>query len=405
MQNDSFENLIKNSIKREQSELANILKMLVYKTDPVLFNRLDFSDDSSFLEPLLFAFFTTENSSVPLEQILYGYIEDSHKPDTLRVFSNQNGTVYLANIGYLQTSLANQELLLLSDKATGKYYCQTDDKVIPTKFNDRLQIEETTIEIFRCNHPMLVKFFTDDQGHEVDVEVEKITQQCTEYVNTAFKIIKNYCQEYYDAITAVTRKILIYRSGCQNSFATFSAHGIGFFNANDSHNEIFFLDDIAHQCGHVIFNTITREKERFLAIDPSTPLYKLNGDEHDPRSVYSAFHGIFTFAIINRILDTCYEKNLFFGKKWHELLGRLSFNMKKFKVNLVNLDHPAIFNESGWIFYEHCQRIYQEIYAKRKFIIDLLDHSNQPYVFSYDKFSKYNPLSRTTDLLSGQIQS
>jgi hypothetical protein len=99
MRNESLAALLKGTLKSGQSALADTIRLLVYKTDPALFDLLDFSDDHTFLEPLLFAFFTADEALTPLEQILYGYIDDSRKPDALRVSSDGNGIVHLPHIG------------------------------------------------------------------------------------------------------------------------------------------------------------------------------------------------------------------------------------------------------------------------------------------------------------------
>jgi hypothetical protein len=397
----SIADLIKGTIACGQSELANTIRMLVYRTRPDLFDLLDFNDDHTFLEPLLFAFFTADQAPIALEQILYGYLEDDRKPDVLSVSSDRHGIVHLANIGALKTPLANRELLVFRDSAAGWYRCQDNSAVVPAELVSPLKVQGTGIEICGFQHPLLMRFFTDDQGRMVNVEVtETTTRRHIEHLNTAFGIIKNHCRNDYDDIIAVTRRIVLYHSDHQNSFATLSAHGIAFFNIDETHDEVFFLDDIAHQCGHVIFNAITQEKVKLLTIDPETPLRRFNGDEYDMRTIYSALHGLFTFSLINRVLNTCYEQHTWSGRQQHELLGRLSFNMKKFKIDLMNLNRQDIFTDLGWVFFNYFKRVYRGIYGRRRSIIDSLDQSNQPYVFSYERFVERNPLGAMEKLVS-----
>jgi hypothetical protein len=403
MQNESLAALLKGTLKSGQSALADTIRLLVYKTDPALFDLLDFSDDRTFLEPLLFAFFAADKPLTSLEQILYGYIDGSRKPDALRVSSDSNGIVHLPHIGYLKTPSANQPFLVMREPVTGAYRCQGDGSRVPAEFVSPLRVDNTDVEICRFQHPLLARFFTDDAGQVLDVEITEPTRNHTAHLNTAFEIIKAYCPEDYEDIIMVTRKIVLYHGRYQNSFATLSAHGIGFFNVDETSDEVFFLDDIAHQCGHGIFNAITREKDQYLAIDSETPLQMINGDPHELRSIYSALHGLFTFSSINRILSTCYEKEVFSGRQQHELLGRLSFNMKKFKIDLVNLNHKGIFTDLGWRLFNYFLEVYSRIYEQRRYIIESLDQSNQPYVFSYERFAERNPLRRTEHLFSHRV--
>ena len=63
----------------------------------------------------------------------------------------------------------------------------------------------------------------------------------------------------------------------RNSFATLSAQGIGFFNAyQDNYDEVFFVDDIAHQTGHIIFNVMIYESNQFFRKDKKTVLEIIN---------------------------------------------------------------------------------------------------------------------------------
>ncbi len=52
--------------------LIENIKILLYQTDPTIFDRIDFDDDNIYKQPLLFAYF--KNSSLvqnTLETILY----------------------------------------------------------------------------------------------------------------------------------------------------------------------------------------------------------------------------------------------------------------------------------------------------------------------------------------------
>ena len=59
-----------------------------------------------------------------------------------------------------------------------------------------------------------------------------------------------------------------------NSFATIKAHGMAFFNVyQDEYDEVFFVDDIAHQTGHIIFNVMIYESNRFFKKDKNTAAF------------------------------------------------------------------------------------------------------------------------------------
>jgi hypothetical protein len=77
--------------------------------------------------------------------------------------------------------------------------------------------------------------------------------------------------------------------------------------------------------------------------------------------------------------------------------------MKKFKIDLANLNHKDIFTGLGWRLFNYFLEVYSRIYEEQWYIIESLDQSNQHYVFSYERFAERNPLRRTEHLLSHRV--
>ena len=86
---------------RGQQKLVDTLRLLVFKTAPDLFDRLDFDDDESFLDPLLFAYFTDPAPAQPLAQLLYARIPPQHRPASIELRSDTNGRILLPGLGEL----------------------------------------------------------------------------------------------------------------------------------------------------------------------------------------------------------------------------------------------------------------------------------------------------------------
>ena len=73
-----------------RDSISETTKILVYKENPKLFQKLDFENENIFLEPLLFTYFNPNSDhSFSLEQILFGYIEDSKKKEVLFRFEKR----------------------------------------------------------------------------------------------------------------------------------------------------------------------------------------------------------------------------------------------------------------------------------------------------------------------------
>jgi hypothetical protein len=106
--------LVAEKMEGGQGILADAIKTLIFQRNPDFFERLDFNNDFIFLEPLLFAWFNDPAPvHVSLEQLLIGYIADEKKPNELQVHSDENGIIYLPNMGYLKTRI-HLELFRLS---------------------------------------------------------------------------------------------------------------------------------------------------------------------------------------------------------------------------------------------------------------------------------------------------
>ena len=62
-----------------KDEILEVTKILIYKENPLLFEKLDFNNNDVFLEPLLFAYFNSKSYNLlpkeALEEILQGYFK------------------------------------------------------------------------------------------------------------------------------------------------------------------------------------------------------------------------------------------------------------------------------------------------------------------------------------------
>jgi hypothetical protein len=90
----SFESLLA-EVPGAQTALADTVRALVYKSDPSLFERLDFEDDHTFLEPTLFAYFTAPDSPATLEQLLFSYVSAEGESRRLRAYADASGSIHI----------------------------------------------------------------------------------------------------------------------------------------------------------------------------------------------------------------------------------------------------------------------------------------------------------------------
>jgi len=376
-----------------QTQLAERMRILLYKLAPRLFELVDFSNDETFLEPLLFAYTVDPKPMVKLDQILFGYIAEHSRPSEILVYADRRGIVELPRIGYLRTDVKSRELRLVWKGGVKNCILIDGISVLNHGYEMPIVVEDTSIEISRYNHPLLEKFFVDEDGKTVDVDGEHITRRQASNLSKALQIIRQYIPDYYEMILKVTRKIVVYSSERPFSFATLSAHGIAFLNASENDDEVFFIEDLIHQCGHVIFSALTLDPQEVLRIAPNTPLKQLTGDGRDTRNIYSTLHGVFTETWMNRCMDLCCDSGVFSQRQRHELLGRFALILTRFGCDLRNLTVDHIFTWQGQLFLKWFARVYREIVANRYDLLSQFDISNQPYCFSYERFLTSNPPS------------
>jgi len=63
--------------------ISDSMKMLLYKQNLDLFEKIDFENDRAFTEPLLFAYFNSISELRPsLEQLLWNYFKEENKLKT-----------------------------------------------------------------------------------------------------------------------------------------------------------------------------------------------------------------------------------------------------------------------------------------------------------------------------------
>lgn len=389
---NALNDLFYEGVEAGQTQLAQRIRILIYKFAPELFELLDFNDDVIFLDPYLFSYFVDPSPLVKLEQILFGYIPVDSRPKEIPVYADQCGIVELPHIGYLRTGVKNKELQLIWKKREEHCTLQDGDTLVEYVQESPTFVENTGIEVCRYNHPLLQKFFINNSKETVDVDVEQITKLHRNHLSKAFRIIQCLLPNYYENILKVTRRIVIYSGHLPFSFATLAAHGIVFLNASEEDDEVFFIEDLIHQCGHVIFSAYTLDPGEVLQINPHMPFKQLTGDERDNRDVYSTLHGVFTETWMNLGLDLCYESCYFSNRQRHEILGRFALILTRFGCDLRSLSSLNIFTEKGQLLLMWFFRVYHEIVNNRYKLLSQLDISTQSYCFNYKNFLLSNPL-------------
>lgn len=367
-------------IELHNIQLTNTLKLLLFKTNEELFEKLNFDNDDSFLEPLLFAYFYSRKNDVELlYEILQGYFKNNQELKTLKSINNSK-IAYIPKVGYFKN----------------------EHKFFSINF-----IYDSKIEVLRYPHPLMNNIYPFEKiksNGKTTILDDFTYRRCLKILNNAFKFIRESSPNHYYNIIKTCKKIFVFNEcpNKTNSFATINAHGIAFINIYQKYyDEVFLVDDIAHQTGHIILTTILFDRKRFFLIDENINIGAITNNASEYRNFYTLFHALFTYYTSLMCLDNCINGNCFDKKQTYEAEGRIGFYLNKLILDTNNfnvvVDHYSgiehLLTEEGIKIYEMIEIKFSEIIAKWYHITKAFNYQNQPYNFTYQQFIKLNPMS------------
>ena len=379
---------------------SNNIKMLLYKQNENIFDKIDFDNENIYSDPLLFAYYNnSQNISTDenvLNTILFQGLSNNQK---IKIQLDKYEKTYISNTGWIYKS----------NKIIEIYKEQSNIKEI-------LKIKNTDIEVLKYPISLLETFYEGSV-----VEIEEITKKQLHNLTKAYSLIKMFIPEHFNLINQYSRKCVVFKTDPNNinSFAHKGALGISFFNAYQSnYDEVFFIDDIAHQTGHVLMHTMLFDKKLFFLIDDENTLiqnFSINTkNKNDTRNVEVWFQALFTYYASFLCLDRCIEGNVFDEKQKLEAIGRILLYIYKcyYDLNLIGnikqdrklfdkITNPLnkstkeslIFSKDGQKIFNLIKDKYSEMLKKYYPKYSYLSFKNQPYNFDFNIFRQENPLS------------
>lgn len=390
-----------------RSEITENMRILLYRLIPEYFELLDFDDEDIFLEPLLFAYFHLQiNDTDILKQIMYGSIEPADRPKHLTVKADKHGNIYLPRIGWIKNVEKGKKFKL--ENINDEYYLDGNNiEVEPLHINNKLGIE-----VLKYPLEMLDDRYYDAAKNIIDV---KVTEAFNDFVDT-FDNTLDYIADNAGWLAALLKKSCfksvifddytdpVESKFCKrNSFASLRVKCISFHNVYQPwYNEVFFLDDISHQMGHVIFTLLTNNKSRFYRVDPET-IFKSNSeygkriDLIEDRNYEVIFHALYTYFLTLNILDAALESNDFSDDKVAEIKGRIAFYMRKCSLDFELFEDfdkheiaQQIYTPEGFYIYMSMKQTFALIYKKYESIATIYNFNNQSYNYNHRKFLEVN---------------
>jgi hypothetical protein len=388
---DEFLRFCGEKMEAGQTRLADTLRAVLAREVPELFALVSDADDHFFLEPLLFAWFRVREAraSVLLPQLLVGGLPADARPECVEARSDASGWVHLPGIGGFQCDRPGGELLVWLDGEPA--LTSPDREPVDAVFLPQLIVPGTGIESLRRQHALLAPLCEDEDHQPAAFELGEQPTAHLAHLARAFELLGAKDPAYHALVLRATRLLVVFSQPRVPSFAAIGAHGAAFLSACPDADEVFFIDDLIHQCGHVVFNGMTACRSDFLRVDPDRRMDAITRGPTDGRSLYGAFHGLFGEYFMCRVLDACDRAGVFHGRAAHELYGRLAFIGRKYLQDAHNLDHD-LYTDEGRFCFEILRQAALRLRDERPDLWSLrLD--DQPYVFDYGRFASRNPLA------------
>ncbi len=361
-----------------QRQLAHFIKLKLSTTGHPTAELLDYSEETSFLEPSFFAFFNTSSPAATLDQILYGTLPVEKRPTTIEAYADRQGVVSLPRLGQLIGDVRNQIV-----------------NAAPAAPEIRAGSTTHDVELVAPSHICGTEIeYATGPGSLFTPIWEKMCPENgidhSEAIVRALEIIHAVDAELYRCLLAVTRQIVTFTAQDGESFATLAAHGAVFLHTTRVCDEVFFIEDLVHQCGHLLFNAATLDRNELIEIDPNTTLGDLIGEPSEERSLYVSLHGIFTECLMSSVLAESLETDIFDNRQTHELKGRLSLIMKRLQLDLSLIRNLDVFTPAGRNLIESFGGVFDDVFASAEAAIVDCDLRSQPYSFCCERFAELN---------------
>jgi hypothetical protein len=369
-------------IENGQRSFANELRRHAYASAPNVFRLLDFEDDSAFLEPSAFADAARDASSnSTLASVYAGAIDPRRRPRKFTVEADEHGRVFLPRLGFLVGLKPTEAINVVRDTSSVGYSALGAQAVQLTDWR------VCDPQPFLLPYPIPALERAGDAGDSL-VGVEDAAQRHRNTLVAAFQRIRDDWPALAAAISRVTRYIVLFDDPAKNSFAKTSAHGVAFLNVALGRSESFFVEDLTHQCGHILFTAAWEGAEPFLSTAPNAHIGELTG-QGDHRTLEVALHGMVTQTLMVSALDCLLSSGS--DEIINEATGRLLFALMRVGLDLRNLSALPVYTDHGIALMRELLTCYAT--AAKQYGPELLatDFFEQPYNFDYGVYRSRNP--------------
>jgi hypothetical protein len=188
-------------------------------------------------------------------------------------------------------------------------------------------------------------------------------------------------------IGSVVRYVMLFDDRTRNSFAMIGAHGVLFLNVAHGSSEAFFVEDIAHQAGHVLFTAAWHGSEPLLTVSPDMRIQQATAHD-DHRSFEVALHGMVTQTLMVSALDKFLASKPEADRP--EATGRLVFALLRLGFDLRLLANLPVYTDRGMALVRAMIAAYSSAAERYGEVMLATNFAGQPYNFDYEVYRAQN---------------
>ncbi len=350
--------------------IINSIKILIYKEFRKAFDKIDFENDDIYLEPLLFSYFNSKKDNLfpkeTITEILQGYYiqKEKHK---IKYSFNRNEIAYIPQVGYFKKG----------EEAIDEYILDNGD-----------------FEVIKEVHPTQEKYFVEFyKGHIVNQSPKhnSVWKSSYQELFNAIDIIKKYIPDFYKELVFANKKIYLHDNPKILNFTTIETLGMLYFYVIGDNNLIYFIEELIHQGSHNYLYYVVHNRKDYFKIDVDNSIMRdFTKQQWDYRTIYGAFHGLFTVTQRVVYFDKLLVQKMFSGREKHELLGRFADQFSRFRTGLELLDFDKVYTKKGIELYNELDTKCESILEKYGMLKNEFDLSNRDLDFRYEDFCKLN---------------
>lgn len=377
--------MLKKIIIKKLEELANTVRVLVYKENTNLLTDIDLNDDQIFLEPLILAYFNSKRevstSSDTLSELMTAF--KSEKKIKLSSLYNKKGIAYLPKLGYFK-----------------------EDKHIP--FSNICTIEDTAIEVMKYDIPLLRNIIhivsSKNPIKDKDLIIDEFLFEANiTPLTIAFQYYQKYLNNHFNIINIALKKCIFFqiKGKIGRSFTSINSHGTIFFNIyNDDHkqSEIYFIDNLGFYTGKMFFTSIFHDFKKVFKMAYNSKIQEIIA-VNDSRNLYTVFLNFFTESNGAYCLNEVLAKAPLSANQKEEIELRLIFHFKKAKQakkiieELIKhyLKKENLFYKEAQVVYDFALSNYNEVNKSLKEKMLKIEPLNIHYRMKFTDFKdSYN---------------